>query len=107
VMMGNVCKVHAGGGCQQHVDIDGSRATWRCLHQHTSPRARFALRLCRSVTVVLSFDRPPHRTAERTSQRPNAPWVDYIYQVHYVNKYTFVQSFWRLANLYIFGIIRS
>jgi len=28
-------------------------------------------------------------------------------QVHYVNKYTFVQNFWRLANLYIFGIIRA
>jgi len=28
-------------------------------------------------------------------------------QVHYVNKYTFVQIFWRLANLYIFGITRA
>jgi len=28
-------------------------------------------------------------------------------QVHYVNKYTFVQNFWRLANLYIFGIIKA
>jgi len=26
-------------------------------------------------------------------------------QVYYVNKYTFVQNFWRLANVYIFGII--
>jgi len=28
-------------------------------------------------------------------------------QVHYVNKYTFVQNVRRLANLYIFGIIRA
>jgi len=28
-------------------------------------------------------------------------------QVHYVKKYTFVQNFWRLASLYIFGIIRA
>jgi hypothetical protein len=28
-------------------------------------------------------------------------------QVHYVMKYNFVQNYWRVANLYIFGILRA
>ena len=33
--------------------------------------------------------------------------ISKISQVHYVKKYNFVQNFWRVANQYIFGIIRA
>ena len=45
---------------------------------------------------------PPHMDASVVFTR-----LRQYSQVHYVNKYTFVQNVWRLANLYIFGIIRA